>query len=398
MGGTLPIGYDVLERKLVVNKTEAKTVQHIFERYLELLSVQLLKKDLDDRGVVSAIKVSRKGNTRGNQRFSRGALYSLLSNPIYVGAIRHKNEHHPGQHEAIVSRDLWERVQQQLRSRTVRQGEGRKTEAPSSPLAGKLFDERGEPLYVQGAAKGQRRYRYYVSRRLVRGESEDGDQGWRVSAAEIEQTICAAAQVMLGDRAAIALALEESGRDPNQLQSFLKSARVCIERLRSGAETVSALSEFTERAELSREGVKLSLKLPLLPSELGASATKYHLSVVKFLPMQLKRRGVEMKVILEGDSTPSRVDLPLLKSVARARRWSQDLIAGRVLSVGELAKREDIDRRSVRRLIRLGFLSPRIVEAIVEGRQPPELSIIALIRRLDQPMLWRDQQQALGIR
>jgi site-specific DNA recombinase len=232
----------------------------------------------------------------------------------------------------------------------------------------------------------------------VRGESDDGGQTWRVSAAEIEQTICAAALVMLGDRAAIALALEESGRDPNQLQSLLKSAQMYVERLRSGAETVSALSELTERAELSREGVKLSLKLSLLSSEAGASATRFHLSVVKFVPIQLKRRGVEMKMILEGDSTPSRVDIPLLKSVARARRWSQDLIAGRVQSVGELAKREDIDRRSVRRLIRLGFLSPRIIEAIAEGRQPPELSVIALIRRLDQPMLWSDQQQVLGIR
>ena len=205
MGGSLPLGYDVRERKLVVNQDEAKTVQHIFERYLELGSVRLLKKDLASRGIVSATRASRKGNTRGGKPFSRGALYYLLSNPIYLGEIRHKNERHPGQHEAIVSRELWERVQQQLRSRAVRQGEGRKTEAPRSPLAGKLFDESGEPLYVQGAAKGQRRYRYYVSRRLVRGESKDAEQGWRISAPEIEQTISAAAQADArrpsGDRA-----------------------------------------------------------------------------------------------------------------------------------------------------------------------------------------------------
>jgi site-specific DNA recombinase len=212
MGGTVPIGYDVRERKLLVNENEAKTVRHIFERYLELSSVRLLKKDLDSRGVVSASRVSRKGNTQGSKPFSRGALYNLLSNPIYVGEIRHRNERHIGQHEAIVNRDLWERVQQQLRSRAVRQGEGGKTEAPRSPLAGKLFDESGEPLYVQGAAKGQRRYRYYVSRRLVRGESRDAEQAWRISALEIEQTISAAVREILSDRAAIALALEESAQ------------------------------------------------------------------------------------------------------------------------------------------------------------------------------------------
>jgi site-specific DNA recombinase len=114
--------------------------------------------------------------------------------------------------------------------------------------------------------------------------------------------------------------------------------------------------------------------------------------------MRLKRRGIEMRMVLEGDSNPTRIDLPLLKAVARARRWSDDLLSGRVRSIGELARREAIDGRSVRRLIRLGALSPRIVEAIVEGRQPPDLTVITLTRRIDLPLLWSAQEQALNIR
>jgi site-specific DNA recombinase len=398
MGGTLPIGYDVSERKLVVNEKEVKTVRHIFDRYLELGSVRLLKRDLDARGVVSAIKSSRKGNARGGKSFSRGALYTLLSNPIYLGEIRHKNERHLGQHEAIVGRELWERVQQQLGSRAARHGEGRKTEASTSPLAGKLFDERGEPLYVQGAAKGQRRYRYYVSRRLVRGGSNEAEQGWRISAPEVEQTISSAAQGMLGDRAAITLALEESGRDPDRLKSVLESAQVWIERLRSGTEASLALGEVMERVELGREGLKLSVKLAPCPTEPPNGVTPDHLTLVKFVRIQMKRRGIETRMVLEDDSTPTRVDLPLLKAVARARSWSDDLISGRVQSVDELARREGVDGRSVRRVIRLGFLSPRIVEAIAEGRQPPDLTVISLIRRIDLPLLWIAQEQALDIR
>src|SRR5258708_5325620 len=147
---------------------------------------------------------------------------------IYIGEIGHKKDRYPGEHAPLISRELWQQVQQQLRSRAVRQGEGRKTEATQSPLAGKLFDESGEPLYVQGAAKGQRRYRYYVSRRLGRGESKDAEQAWRISAPEIEQTISAAAREILSDRAAIALALEESGTDPNRLKTVFESARVGI--------------------------------------------------------------------------------------------------------------------------------------------------------------------------
>lgn len=100
---------------------------------------------------------------------------------------------------------------------------------------------------------------------------------------------------------------------------------------------------------------------------------------------------------LIGNSTPTRLDLPLLKAVARARRWADDLVAGRVRSVGELARREGIDRRSVRRLIPLGFLAPRIVEAIAEGHQPVELTVKALTRRIDLPLLWSAQHQTLGI-
>ncbi len=102
-------------------------------------------------------------------------------------------------------------------------------------------------------------------------------------------------------------------------------------------------------------------------------------------------------MVLEGDSTPGRVDLPLLKAVARARRWSQELLSGEVRSVRDLARREGIDPRSIRRLLRLGFLSPRIVDSITEGRQPPDLTVTKLTHRIDLPLVWSAQEQALGI-
>jgi hypothetical protein len=123
------------------------------------------------------------------------------------------------------------------------------------------------------------------------------------------------------------------------------------------------------------DGIHLSLKLPLAvtePSDVASPGVNLPLS--RLVPMQMKRRGVEMRIVLEGDSNPAHIDPPLLKAVARARRWSDDLLSGRVRSVDELAKRERLDSRSVRRLIPLGFLSPGIVEAIAEGRQPVELT------------------------
>src|SRR5438309_4761500 len=163
MGGTVPLGYDLDDRRLVINKAEAPLVRQIYQRYLELGSVRLLKQDLDQRGVASKVRLSRKGISSGGKSFSRGALYELLSNPIYLGEIRHKRERHAGQHQSILERDLWEQVQQRLIRGARRDGEPT-TQTSSSALAGKVFDEHGEPLYAQGAAKGGKRYRYFVSR------------------------------------------------------------------------------------------------------------------------------------------------------------------------------------------------------------------------------------------
>jgi site-specific DNA recombinase len=119
MGGNLPLGYDVEHRKLVINSEEAKTVKLIYQRYLELGCVRLLQQDLEKRRIHSKVRVSREGKRSGGQTFSRGALYTLLANPIDVVDIRHKEVHYDGQHEAMLDRDLWQKVQRQLKDQGV---------------------------------------------------------------------------------------------------------------------------------------------------------------------------------------------------------------------------------------------------------------------------------------
>jgi len=395
MGGTVPLGYDIRDRRLVVNRAEATTVKRIYERYLELGSVRLLRGDLERRRIVSKVRVSKNGVRSGGRQFSRGALYQMLSNPIYLGEIRRKKERHPGQHEPIVSRELWEKVQRRLRDQAATHRE-RPTKAPSSPLAGKVFDENGEPLYVQGAVKGARHYRYYVSRELVRGSAEYTDRGWRLAAPELERAVNAGVRQILGDRAAIAGAIEEFNIDASRLPSIFKAAEAWIQSLRSEAEAASALIRLIERVRLKQDGIDVSIKLPIRSDEGRGAATPNELALARFVPMRMKRRGVEMRLIIDGDATSTaRVDLPLLDATARAYRWSNDLLAGRARSIAEIARREHLTARHVRRVMRLAFLAPRIVEAIVEGRQPADLSTIAMTQRIELPPLWSAQQQAL---
>ena len=339
MGGCPPIGYDVCDRRLVVNQAEAATVREIYRRYLKIGSVPKLKKELDRDSVVSKIRVSRKGNRWGGLSFSRGALYELLSNPIYIGEIRHKKERHPGQHDAILERELWDKVQKRLLNGAARTADP-STKAQASPLAGKVFDETGEPLYVQAAVKDRRRYRYYVSKALVRGSKVEGQRGWRVPGPELERAVAIAARSILDDKPAILEALQGAGVGDADLNQVFGLAAEWRERLLSERERSRALVELVEKAALSDEGIRLGLQMPVSCGGQGAPPSKV-LHLFRFIPLKVKRRGVEMRLIINGGDEPRQPDPALLKAFARARGWFEELASGRVGSLVESRAEKD---------------------------------------------------------
>jgi len=392
MGGTVALGYDVSDHRLLINPAEAETVRGIFQRYLELRSVRLLRDDLDRRGIISKIRLSRNGNRSGGKAFSRGALYELLSNPVYIGEIRHRKERHPGQHEPIMDRELWERAQRQLRDQAARR-RTRATKAGPSPLAGKLFDEDGECLYVAGAAKGKRRYRYYVSRRLVTGSADKVRNGWRLSGPEIERTVAVAARQLLNDHTAISASACNLGVGAGDIPAVLEAAGKWSRRLQSEVDSAAALSGLVDRVNLKPGGIELSINLPLpVDGTHGAAAM---LPITQFFAMRMKRRGVEMRLIIGGaDAPPRKPDAALLKAIARAHRWFEELISARATSLAAIASREGVTDRYVARLIRLAFLAPKIVEAIAERG---ELADLKLTPHVDLPLDWTTQKPVVGL-
>src|SRR5258708_4756420 len=261
MGGLIPLGYDVLDRRLAVNQPEAETVRGIFRRYLELGSVRLLMEDLNRRGIRSKVRVAKNGKQSGGNPFFRGALYALLSNPIYIGVIRHKGVHHPGLHESILDRELWDATQLLLRSRSVNHAPRARKSAPS-PLTSKLFDESGQSLTPSHAVKGERRYRYYVSRNLIKGTANLTQRGWRLPAPEIERTVASAAYTLLGDEPASATAAHAIGLAENQLPSMFSVAAVWMKRLQSDVEAGSALHTLINPVDLLDTRIRVSVILP----------------------------------------------------------------------------------------------------------------------------------------
>jgi site-specific DNA recombinase len=396
MGGVPPLGYDVRERRLVINSVEAKSVKLIYERYLELGCVRQLSSELDKRRILSKVRVSQKGTKSGGCRFSRGALYELLANPIYVGEIRHKHERHPGLHEAILQREVWERVQQLLHENAAR-GRGASNRSIASRLAGKLFDADGQPLYVQGATKGRRRYRYYVSRCLVNGSAKDNRKGWRLAAPEIERAVAIAARYILSDHAGLLEALEKSEIDSPDLGATLESAANLSHRLQNEADPTAWPVELIARVELHDDGITVTMRIEVSCSRAGVRTSSI-LNLSRFVPLTMKRRGVETRIIMAADGDPPRkVDPALLKAVARSRVWFEELAAGRVRSLADIARREGIAKRYVERLSHLAFVAPGIVEAICRGSQPAELNAETLFNRIDLPAEWSAQLRALGI-
>jgi site-specific DNA recombinase len=397
MGGCVPLGYDVCDRRIVIDEQEAESVRYIFRRYQELGCVRLLKEELDRRGFVSKRRTAKTGTESGGHPFSRGALYALLSNPIYVGEIRHKNLRHPGQHQAIVDRAVWEGTQQQLQEHRVRA----KSHDPSvekSPLIGRLVDENGDRLTPSHARKGERKYRYYVSCDFPAQGLAPSRAGWRLPARELEGRVAAAVGEMLGDESAVLEAAQKTEIHSSQVDRVLHAARTWRHYLQSEAEQTSAISVLVDRVELKSDGIRVSIKLPIAGAEKSCAQIPDRIAIARSFPMQLKRRGVELRLIV-GDHNRSAaiVDLSLLKAVARAHRWFDEISTGKARSLAAIAAREGLAVRYVGRLIRLAFLAPEIVESIVEGRQPTTLTAEALTRRIELPLSWCSQRTALNL-
>jgi len=368
MGGPVPLGYDVRDRRLLVNAAEAETVRMIHRAYLDLGCVRRLKAKLDREGVRS----------KAGKPFSRGALYTLLGNPLYIGQIRHKGACHAGRHEPILEPALWEAVQRLRSGNGPERRAGGKVEA--SPLAGRLFDERGERLTPSHAVKGGRRYRYYVSQALVTGTAEETGGGWRLPAREIERCVAVAAQALLRDPGTLAALGREAGLAADRIPLVLEVAE------RWDGEPLA----LVERVDLRPDGLAVTVSL----AKVTGSALP---GLTRVVPMRVRRRGVERRLVVEAPGPAARkADPALLKAIARARGWFGDLVAGRAASLTALAAREGVTDRYVGHLLPLAFLAPDIVEAIANGRHPVELTAEALVKRIELPLAWDAQRAALG--
>jgi DNA invertase Pin-like site-specific DNA recombinase len=401
MGGNVPLGYDANERTLVVNPDEAETVRRIFALYRELGCVRRVKEEADRLGLRTKCRTAANVAERGGKRFSRGHLYTLLSNPIYTGQIAHRGELHLGQHPALIDNESWSIVRDQLAANTSNH-RGRAQAAEPSLLAGLLVDAQGERLTPSHAVKKGRRYRYYVSASLITDAGTDRAQGWRLAAREIEEAVIRILADALTSPACLVDRFDVPGMPSDQLRKLLgRVARMAAALGGSPGERAKLVREFVEQVTVHEKTIIIKLRRGLL---LGGdllssgSETASDSAIELTAAVAFTRRGAETKLVLPGlaqQTHNSRWNPALIKAIARGRAWFEELATGRARSLQELAERDGISRRYIRRLVALAFLSPKLVAAILQGRQPVELTATRLTE-LDLPLDWTEQHKLLA--
>ncbi|WP_353270930.1 recombinase family protein [Wolbachia endosymbiont (group A) of Hedychridium roseum] len=335
MGGTLPLGYDVKDKELIINEKEAKTVKHIFERYLELKSMAELARELNREGY----RTKRfEAKSDGGEILKKATVRRVITNPIYMGKIRHYEKQYEGKHEAIIEEKKWQKAQELIKNQPY-QGKKYEEALLKGIIKCKSCDVNMTLTY---AKKENKRYRYYICNNHLRGK-DCGSVNRTVVAGEVEKEV-------------------------------MKRAEHLYKNWQEKAEEWKNLS-FREQKEAMKKLIK---GVMVREDGIGVSSE----SEEKFIPM--KKKGNKCTVVEPEGKTNN----ALLKAVVRAHLWKRQLEEGKYESVKELSAKINIGTRRIQQILRLNYLAPKIKEDVVNGRQPRSLKL-ADLREI--PMLWSEQ-------
>jgi site-specific DNA recombinase len=406
MGGVVPLGYEVKDRKLIVNEAEADRVRFIYRRYVELGSVRLLAADLMARGIRGKVPLSQEGEvSQQGSVLARGALYRILSNHLYRGEVHHHGSHYPGEHQPIIDEDLWNCAASLLAGNRDERKHGVTADVPSL-LAGVLFDPAGLPLTPSHASKTGRRYRYYVSRALVTGSRDDAPEGLRLPAGDIEALVENRLMQLLTSQMELHGLFEPHVADAATLCQLLTRAGWLgqgwrtLEAARRRAVILAIIPRITihpDHLYIDVCPMRLRTVLTAWPSTATVSrkddsSAGQHVTLT--VPARLRRSGIGKRMIIAGQ-TATQPDPSLVKLILKGFELRAALLDGKGASLEQVASRQGINSSYATRLLRLSFLSPDIVRMILDGRHPAALTATRLLADTRLPIAWNEQLAAI---
>jgi site-specific DNA recombinase len=374
MGGAVPLGYDVVERLLIINEPEAAQVRDLFRLYLKHRNVDALVAAADKAGIRSKWRIFADGRTSGGTKLGRGSLYSILANPIYAGEIGHKDKRYPGQHERIVPASLYDPVQQMLEANR-RKAKGSTSAGSGHMLSGLVQDASGQRMTATHTGKANRRYCYYAS------------PATRVPAGDLDGLVLAALQETLAAPARLAVTLPSLDMVS---PAVITASTALAKALTANASDTKckAVRDLVDRVEVTEAGVTTMFRLNALglAGEIGTIVT----------PASLGRAKARLTLVVPGHAAPN-PDTSLIAVVAQARGWLADLTSGKHISIRAIASAHGITSAYIRQFIGVAFLAPDLVTRIVEGRQPSWLTVARLSDMLPLPADWSAQRSLFAM-
>ena len=372
MGGIPPLGYRPDGRSLAIVEEHAAITRQVFERYLTLGNVRLLAEQLKREGIHAPARTTITGKRIGGVPFSRGQLYLMLKCRTFLGEVTHGEHIYPGLHPAIIERDVWEGVQAKLADNMRGRREGENVRS-ASLLTGLVVDAEGQPLVPVHATRGKVRYRYYASRALHHGTS---DSGMRIPAREIENTVCARVAAMFDDPVEL-MGASWMSVPADDYACTVARAKEIAARLQQRDHAL--VRQLVSQVQVGRDGIVISCTTAEIAAALDvALADDADATISLHSAVRLTRTGRAMRLVHDGGATTADApDRSLTRLLATAHRYWRELKEGE-LDVAALAAREGVSPSWVTRVLRLAFLAPDVVDAILGGRQRAGVDGLAL--------------------
>ncbi len=373
MGGPVPLGYDLEDRKLIVNNQEAETVRHLFQRYTQLRSLIQLVDELAVQGYCTKRRTYKDGRTIGGIAFRKGSLAQLLKNPIYSGKVRHKDSIYDGEHDAIIDQALFDEVQSIFGINRNDNVMGKKAKNPSL-LAGMITDPDGRTMSPTHACKGSKRFRYYVSR-LASGD--DKNSIWRLPSGEVERLVTDTLAKEIANTVTVA-------NQAKVIQNHITMKRDITDRLKDGTvqEKREILMDHNVKVQIQEAQIAISFQISG-----DAEAIKYCVDA------KLAKQGRELKLTIPATGTNIRPSQdPILQKLVAQAFAAQDLL----FQGKQNPALANYSRRYLGQLVRISWLAPDIIASIMDGTQPVDLTGRKLTRANAIPLDWPSQRKMFG--
>ena len=397
MGGIPPMGYRSHDRTLVIDEPHAERIREIYRIYLEVGCVRQLKAEVDRRDWVTPSRTTRRADAAGNRLFSRGHLYRILKNPIYIGKIPHKGTVFDGLHPAIVDEHLWKQVQDRLMG-NLQGHRSRSNSADPSLLAGLVVDAQGRRLTSTHAKKGAKRYRYYVSASLHVEGREAEPEALRLPAQELESAVLGAVGNFLTDESRL-LSLMGS----LEVEEVCRRLKVAVDLAAQigrahSSDRIDILKRIVVRIAVQDARITIAVRTGAIWSQGHVSLADEHVTLIE-VPVELKRCGMAVRLIVQapGGAVIREPDPKLVALVSKAHDWFAKLKSGNCGNVLSIAQAEGVTSSYVTRVIYIAFLAPDIVQRILKGNHPMDLNAKRLLRSLPLPLAWEEQHLLFGM-